>query len=86
MAESVMVIVIVLVPLAFCWSVAVRVNVMVVLAATLGAVKVVDDELGSAKEMGSVGWSWDQTYVRVSSGSGSEAVPDRVTAWPSWTV
>ena len=65
-------------------SSAVRVTVMVVLAATSGAANVVD----SADEFANViarAPSWVHEYVRLSSGSSSETVPERVTVAPSTT-
>ena len=66
-------------------SLTVSVRVRVVLASTCGAVNVVDSAVRLVRAMSRVAGSWDQPYVRAPPSS-SEAVPDRVTVWPSATV
>ncbi len=65
-------------------SSAVRVTVMVVSAATSGAVNVVDSAAGFANVIVRA-LSWVHSYVGASSGSSSETVPERVTVAPSAT-
>ncbi len=62
----------------------VRVTVMVVLAATSGAVNDADKESEPVMVIERVS-SWVHEYARVSSGSSSETVPERVTVAPSAT-
>ena len=71
---------------AFLESVAVRVRVMVAFWDTNGAVMVVAGEAASWNSMAGLAGCWVHCTVMVSSGSESEAAPDRVELPPSRMV